>query len=68
MAWYTLVNRRVATVWSVLLVNMRGLEFLVTCATDILEVRHASITTKRKYKVERRTHVSFETVAVRVAL
>jgi len=38
-AWYTLVNRHVATVWYVLLVNTRGLEFLVTSATDTLGVR-----------------------------
>jgi len=68
MAWYTLVNRYVATVWLVLLVNTRGLEFRVTCATDTLGVRHASITKKRKHMVKGRAHVSFVSVAVRVAL
>ena len=68
MAWYTLVNRHIATVWYVLLVNTRGLEFLVTCATDALGVRHAPITTKRKLKVKERAHVSVVSVAVRVAL
>ena len=51
MTWYTLANRHVATVWYVL-VNTRGLEFLVNCATDTLGARNALITTKRKHKVK----------------
>ena len=68
MAWNTLANRHVATVWYVLLVNTRGLEFLATYATDTLGDRHASITIKRKHKVKGRAHVSFVIFAVRVAL
>ena len=68
MARYPLVNRHVATLWYVLLVNTRGLEFLVTSATDTLGVRHASINTNRKHKVKGRAHMSFVSVAVRVAL
>ena len=68
IACYTLVNRHVATVWYVLLVNTRCLEFLVNCAPDTLGFRHASITTKIKHKVKGRALVSFLSVAVRVAL
>jgi hypothetical protein len=68
MAWYTLVNRHEATIWYVLLVNTRGLEFLLTCVTDTLGVRHASTTTKRKHKVKGRAHVNIVSVAVGVAL
>ena len=36
IACYILANIHVATVWYVLIVITRGLEFLVTCATDTL--------------------------------
>jgi hypothetical protein len=68
MASYTLANIHVPTVLYFLLVNTWGLEFLVTCATDTLGDRHASITIKRKHKLKGRAHVSFVIFAVRVAL
>ena len=68
MAWYTFINIDVATVWYVLPVYLQGLESRVTFATDILGVRHASITTKRKHKIKGRANEYFVNVAVRVAL
>ena len=52
MACKTLAKRNVATVWYVVFVNTRALEFLVTYTTDALGVRHALITTKRKHKLK----------------
>jgi hypothetical protein len=46
---------------------MQRIEFDANYATDILGVKHDSITTKRKYEVKGRAHVSFVSVAVRVA-
>ena len=68
MAWYTLANRHVATAWYNILVNTRGLEYLVTYVTDTFGVRHASTTIKRKYELKGRAHTSCISVTVRVAL
>ena len=45
-----------------------GLEFHVTYAKDILGVRHAMITTKKRKVKVRRVHVSFVSVVIRAAL
>jgi len=68
VAWNTPANRHVSTVWYVLLVYMRGLEFHAPCARDTIGVRHVSINTKIKHKVKVRAHVNFVGVAARVAL